>query len=104
MRRIELWPLRPGVARVGMGPILRIGENQKAPAIQRPPNRSNNDATFIVLQERDDSCGVRVVPIGKLFEKIRLAARLAVGNVVTAECPLSGEQRKTFAQFEFFRL
>jgi hypothetical protein len=51
MRRIELWPLRPGVARVGMGPILRIGKNQKAPTIQRPP--------------------VRVVPIGKLFEKIR---------------------------------
>ena len=49
MRRIELWPLRPGVARVGMGPILRIGKNQKAPTIQRPP--------------------VRVVPIGKLFEK-----------------------------------
>jgi hypothetical protein len=36
-----------------------------------------------------------VVPIGKLFEKIRLAA--------TAECPLSREQRKTFARFEFFR-
>jgi hypothetical protein len=30
MRRIELWPLSPGVARVGMGPILRIGKNQKA--------------------------------------------------------------------------
>jgi hypothetical protein len=87
------------VARVGMGPILRIGKNQKAPTIQRPPNRSNNDATFIVLQERDDFCGVRVVPIGKLFEK-----NTAVGNVVTAECPLSGEQRKTFARFEFFRL
>jgi hypothetical protein len=64
-----------------MGPILKIGKNQKAPTIQRPPNRSNNDATFIVLQERDDFCGVRVAPIGKLFEKIRLAARLAVGNV-----------------------
>jgi hypothetical protein len=60
MRRIELWPLRPGVARVGMGPILRIGKNQKAPTIQRPP--------------------VRVVPIGKLFEKIRLPARLARVN------------------------
>jgi hypothetical protein len=44
-----------------MGPILRIGKNQKVPAIQRPPNRSNNDAT-LVLQERDDFCGVRVVP------------------------------------------
>ena len=63
-----------------MGPILRIGKNQKAPTIQRPPNRSNNDATFIVLQERDDFCGVRVVPIGKLFEKIRLPARLARVN------------------------
>jgi hypothetical protein len=75
-----------------MGPILRIGENQKAPAIQRPPNRSNDDATFIVLQERDDFCGLRVVPIGKLFEK-NTAGR-QVGK---------GEQRKTFAQFEFFR-
>src|SRR5882757_5771175 len=64
-----------------MGPILRIVENDKAPTIQRPPNRSNIDATFVVLQERDDFCGVRVVPIGKLFEKIWLAARLAVGNV-----------------------
>jgi len=66
---------------VGMGPILKIGKNQKAPTIQGPPNRSNIDATFIVLQERDDFCGVRVVPIGKLFEKIRLPARLGVGNV-----------------------
>ena len=38
---------------------------------------------FIVLHERDDFCGVRVVPIAKLFEKIRLADRLAVGNVAT---------------------
>jgi hypothetical protein len=52
-----------------MGPILRNSENDKAPAMYRPANRSNNDATFIVLQERDDFCGVRVVPIGKLFEK-----------------------------------
>ena len=66
-RDIELWPLRPGVARVGTGPILRSGKNQKAPTIRRPPNRSNNGATFIALQERDDLCGVRVVPIGKLF-------------------------------------
>jgi len=29
----------------------------------------------------DDFCGVRVVPIGKLFKKIRLAARLGVGKV-----------------------
>jgi hypothetical protein len=50
-----------------MGPILSIGENQKAPTIQCPPNRSNNDATFIVLQKRDDFCGVRVVPIGKKY-------------------------------------
>jgi hypothetical protein len=65
-----------------MGPILRIGKNQKAPTIRRPPNRSNNGATFIALQERDDLCGVRVVPIGTLFEKkIRLAASLAVGKV-----------------------
>jgi hypothetical protein len=46
----------------------------------RPANRSNNGATFIVLQGRDDFCGVRVVPIGKLFKKIRLAARVAVGK------------------------
>jgi hypothetical protein len=52
-----------------MGPILRIGQNDKAPAMYRPPNRSNTDATFIILQERDDFCGVRVVPIGKLFKK-----------------------------------
>jgi hypothetical protein len=60
-RRVHV---NPGVARVGMGPILRIGKNQKAPAMYRPSNRSNDDATFIVLQERDDFCGVRVVPIG----------------------------------------
>jgi hypothetical protein len=84
-----------------MGPILRIGENEKAPTIQRPPNRSNNHATFIVLQERDDFCGVRVVLIGKLFEKIRLAARSAVDK----SRPLNvryWEQRKTFAHTEFF--
>jgi hypothetical protein len=68
-----------------MGPILRIGENQKAPAIQRPPNRSNDDATFIVLQERDDFCGVRVVPIGRLFEKNTAGRQVS-----------KGEQRKTF--------
>jgi hypothetical protein len=81
MRRTELWPLRPGVARVGMGPILRIGENQKAPTIQRPPNRSNNDATFIVLQERDDFCGARVVPIGKLFEKNTAGRQVGSGQI-----------------------
>jgi hypothetical protein len=32
-------------------------------------------------------------PLVKLFEKKRLVAR----------CPLLGEQRKTFAQLEFFR-
>jgi hypothetical protein len=51
-------------APVGTGPILKIGKNQKAPTIQRPPNRSNNDATFIIPQERDDFCAVPVVPIG----------------------------------------
>jgi hypothetical protein len=61
-----------------MGPILGISENDKATIMYRPPNRSNNDATFIVLQERDDFCGRARVPIGK---KIRLAARLAVGKV-----------------------
>jgi len=57
------------MARVGMGPIPRIGENDKATIMYRPANRSNIDATFIVLQERDEFCGVRVVPIGKLFKK-----------------------------------
>jgi hypothetical protein len=47
-----------------MGPILRIGKNQKATTIERPPNRSNDDATSLVLQERDDFADVRVVPIG----------------------------------------
>jgi hypothetical protein len=88
---------------MGKGPIARIGENQKAPTIQRPPNRSNNDATFIVLQERDDFCGVRVVPIGKLFEKHTAGRQVGSGQCSTAECPLLGEQRKTSAQFEFFR-
>jgi hypothetical protein len=58
-----------GVARVGMGPILRIGEIDKAPTMYRPTNRSNTDATFIVLQNDMIFCGVAVVPIGKLFEK-----------------------------------
>ena len=66
---------------MGIGPILGNGENDKTTIMYRPPNRSNNDATFIVLQERDDFCGVRGVPIGKLFEKIRLAAKLVVANV-----------------------
>jgi hypothetical protein len=62
-----------------MGPILRIGKNQKAPTIQRPPNQSNN-ATFIVVHERDDFCGVRVVPIGKLFEKITAGRQIGSGQ------------------------
>jgi hypothetical protein len=73
-----------------MGAILRIGKNQKAPTIQRPPNRSNNDATFTVLQERDDCCGVRVVPIGKLFEKNTAGRQVGSGQDSTAECPLLG--------------
>jgi hypothetical protein len=64
-----------------MGPILRIGKNQKAPTIRRPPNRSNNDATFIVLQERDDFRGVRVVPIGKLFKKNTAGRRVGSGGM-----------------------
>jgi hypothetical protein len=52
-----------------MGPILRIGKNQKAPTIRRPPNRSNNDATFIVLQNDMIFFAAWPVPIGKLFEK-----------------------------------
>jgi hypothetical protein len=91
--------VNPAVAPVGKGPILRIGENQKAPTIQRPPNRTSNDAIFIVLQERDDFCVVRVVPIGKLFEKCGWGP----GQCSTAECPLLSDQRKTLAQFEFFR-
>ena len=88
---------------MGTGPILRIGENKKAPTIYRPPDLSNTDATFIVLQERDDFCGVRVVPIGKLFEKNTAGRQVGSGQCSIAECPLLGEQRKTFAQFEFFR-
>jgi hypothetical protein len=42
---------RPGVDRgvpgVGIGPISEISENDKAPTIYRPPNRSNTDAAFI---------------------------------------------------------
>jgi hypothetical protein len=74
-------------ARVGKGPILRSGENQKAPTMYRPSNRSNNDATFIVLQERDDFCGVRVVPIGKLLEKSTAGRQVGSGQCSTAECP-----------------
>jgi hypothetical protein len=86
-----------------MGPILRIGKNQKAPTIRRPPNRSNNGATFIALQERDDLCGARVVPIGKLFEKNTIGRQVGSGQSSTAECRYWVEQRKTFAQFEFLR-
>jgi hypothetical protein len=39
--------VNPRVAGVGMGPILRIGENEKAPTMYCPANRSNTDATFI---------------------------------------------------------
>jgi hypothetical protein len=46
---------------------------------------------------------VRAVLIGKLFEKIRLAARLEVGNVAPPNVRYWGCRRKTFAQFEFFR-
>jgi len=56
-----------------------MGENDNATTMYRPPNRSNNDAAFIALQERDDFCGVRVVPIGKLFEKNTVGRQ--VGNV-----------------------
>jgi hypothetical protein len=70
--------MNPGV---GVGPILGNGENDKATIMYRPPNRSNNGATFIVLQNDMIFCGVAVVPIGKLVEKMRLAARLAAGNV-----------------------
>jgi hypothetical protein len=47
---------------------------------------------FIVLQERDDFCGVRVVPIGKLFEKNTAGRRVAVDKSSTAECPLLGAE------------
>jgi hypothetical protein len=36
-----------GGPRVGTGPILRIGKNDKAPAIYRPPRWLNTDAAFI---------------------------------------------------------
>ena len=39
--------LKPGGPGVGMGPILRIGENDKAPANYRPSHWPNTDATFI---------------------------------------------------------
>jgi hypothetical protein len=39
--------VNPGAAGVGEGPILRIGENDKASATYRPPRWLNTDATFI---------------------------------------------------------
>jgi hypothetical protein len=47
--------------------------------------------------------GVRVVPVGKLFETNTAGRQVGSGQCSTAECPLLGEQRKTFARFEFFR-
>jgi hypothetical protein len=44
-----------------------------------------------------------VVPIGKLFEKNTAGRQVGSGQGSTAECLLLGEQRKTFARFEFFR-
>ena len=44
---------------------------------------------------------VRVVPIGKLFEKNTAGRQVGSGQCSTAECPLLGEHRETFAQFEF---
>jgi hypothetical protein len=45
---------------------------------------------------------VRVVPIGKLFEKNAADRQVGSGQCTTAKCPLLGEQRKTFAPTEFF--
>jgi hypothetical protein len=42
--------LKPGGGRGGMGPILRIGENDKAPTRYRPPDWLNTDATFLRAQ------------------------------------------------------
>jgi len=39
-----------GGPRVGTGPILRIGKNDKAPTRYRPPHWLNTDATFIRAQ------------------------------------------------------
>jgi hypothetical protein len=41
---------------------------------------------------------------GRLFEKNTVGRQVGSGQCSTAECPLLGEQRKTFAQFEFSRL
>jgi hypothetical protein len=62
------------MARVGMGPILKIGKNQKAPTIRRRPNRSNTDATFNYVGwvrafrhtaecPADDICSIRLLPV-----------------------------------------
>ena len=47
-------PGEGGVPGGGKGPILRIVENDKAPTMLHPPDRSNTDATFIVPPERHD--------------------------------------------------
>jgi|SRR5450432_3541832 len=46
--------LNPGVPGVGMGPILRIGQNDKVPATYRPPYWLNTDATFRIVKRH---CG-----------------------------------------------
>jgi hypothetical protein len=40
--------VNPGVARVGIGPIVRISENDKATIMYRSTNRSNTDVTFVL--------------------------------------------------------
>ncbi|HTF76643.1 MAG TPA: hypothetical protein VK620_20320, partial [Bradyrhizobium sp.] len=75
-----------GVQGWGMGPILRIGKNQRSPPFQRPPNRSNNDATFMFckIEMIFAAC---VVPIGKLFEKNTAGRQVGSGQCSTAESP-----------------
>jgi hypothetical protein len=47
MRDARRAHVNPGAVGVGEGPILRIGENDKASATYRPPRWLNTDATFI---------------------------------------------------------
>ena len=84
------------MARVGIGPILKIGKNQKA-----PPFSAHQIDQALMPHSWFCKNGMILRRARRAYWhlKKRLAARLAVGNVVTAECPLLGEQRKTFAQF-----
>jgi hypothetical protein len=49
--------------------------------------------------QRRPSC-----PLASCSKKNTAGRQVGSGQCSTAECPLSGEQQKTFARFEFFRL